>query len=354
MSLSCRLVLEFSRLERDLKNQSPERHHQNTQQDTGSSKMKDQLRQPHTVWRKCWFTGDPVERRKLWREYDYDFKKYFDAYRPSTQTLMLQEEEGMAAFVKMEERLTRQNRILPYRKAGQEALQDFIAAFTTKDAPRSNIVLLALDIEGNVAQKGVFEVGLASIDSRVVAAATEGLESFKTTNFATRKNRERKFMHGPTIRVDSGMMAKAIIDHIQTLSREANEPRIVLICHGLLHELRTLDDLGVHLEDLPITGVVDTHELGRTVLGKSGSLEQMLNMTAIPTRQNSLHCAGNDAHYTLQVVLALLATRSTDEDGRLGQIARHALPIPTCWAEADDTPSEQVDCVDEALALLWT
>jgi hypothetical protein len=83
-----------------------------------------------------------------------------------------------------------------------------------------------------------------------------------------------------------------------------------------------MDDLGISLEALPITGLIDTCYLAVDVLGFSGSLEHLLTALRIPSGMDLLHCAGNDAHYTLQAMLALLDHQYNDKSGRLGSRAR--------------------------------
>ena len=46
---------------------------------------------------------------------------------------------------------------------------------------------------------------------------------------------------------------------------------------------------------------------------------------------NSLHCAGNDAHYTLRVLLALLKKRHGGPFGQLMGVVERPVPAPRCW-----------------------
>ena len=115
---------------------------------------------------------------------------------------------------------------------------------------------------------------------------------------------------------------------------------MVLICHGLQSELRILDDLGVFLEDLPITGVIDTHEVSRDVLGHSGSLEHLLSTLSIPWRYGMMHNAGNDAHYTMRLLLALLQIRHGDPTGCFNELARQPLPERNSWKMSDEMEKE--------------
>lgn len=150
-------------------------------------------------------------------------------------------------------------------------------------------------------------------------------------------------MFGETTRTHSALLPRIIIDYFKGLS-DRNKPRkVVLVCDGLQSELRILDDLGVFLEDLPVTGVIDTSVLARDILGRTGSQKDLLNVLDIPWGENALHCAGNDAHYTMRILLALLQSRYKDGFERLGELARELLPSPLCWAKSEDTDEDDWD-----------
>ena len=96
------------------------------------------------------------------------------------------------------------------------------------------------------------------------------------------------------------------------------------------------------MEALPITGIIDTTSLATEVLGSSSSLNSLVNAFRIPLRPHLLHCAGNDAHCTLQALLALLQAQYGDKPGQLERLARPDTSLQPCsfrakskddWAE---------------------
>ena len=97
---------------------------------------------------------------------------------------------------------------------------------------------------------------------------------------------------------------------------EAGQPRRILVVgHGLINELRLMKAIGVDLQnrtEFPsIIGMLDTEILalprrrGYQIFAGTGRLGAILDMLGIPNRY--LHVAGNDAHFTLKVLLMLAA-----------------------------------------------
>lgn len=80
-------------------------------------------------------------------------------------------------------------------------------------------------------------------------------------------------------------------------------------------------------------------------MGCNASLEGLLNALGIPNEAHTFHCAGNDAHYTMQVLLALLVRR----EERAGNQAEHTAFQhfkELAWAKAP-TKREVRDRLDE-------
>ncbi|KAI5357500.1 Putative ribonuclease H-like superfamily [Septoria linicola] len=258
----------------------------------------------YQAWRKCWIGGPKAVRRALRKSYKNNF--------------------AVCRIVRM----------MPYQQAGDISLQEFAAAFgSNPSSPDTDIVLLAMDFEGTTIHKGINEVGLASISSAAARSYSSSLPT-RASNFALKNHRRRKFMHGNTTRITNEMLPGTILSEVSSLAHDpSGRPiKIILVAHGIMNEVRNLDSLGLYIEDLPIAGVVDTTKLFPAVLGaRCGSLWHLLDMLSIPMGQTSLHCAGNDAHYTLQAVLALLDLQFRDGCGVLGEIARRAAPRPPSW-----------------------
>ena len=288
-------------------------------------------------WQRRWYTGPPELRRQLWAEYGYDRKKYFQAYQPDEEDFVSFQELGMEAFVKLERRLRRQICMELYVRSGQESLESLGAAIANASSTNHlNITLVSIDFEGTLEHKGVNEFGLARLNSNAVLTASDQM-AIETSNFAlnAKKDRNRKYLFGQTTKTTPELLPLTIAKSLQGLVPGDEMHEVVLVCHGLSGELRILDDLGLALKDSPFTGVVDTNEVARDILGHSGSLEYLLTNLNIPWRHDSLHCAGNDAHYTLQVMLALIQIRYGDSTGQVNRLARHPVPTPPCWQKEE-------------------
>lgn len=80
----------------------------------------------------------------------------------------------MQAFVKLEERLLRQMRILPYRLSAQASLESFAATMATELSTVDldlDTVFISLDFEGALDDKGINEFGLAKLDTLSILSA---------------------------------------------------------------------------------------------------------------------------------------------------------------------------------------
>lgn len=116
--------------------------------------------------------------------------------------------------------------------------------------------------------------------------------------------------------------------------------------HGISNELLALRDLQIALEELPIQGVVDTCDIAKEVPGYRGSLSKLLTMLDIPHREHSLHCAGNDAHYTLQLVLALVEAKSGQCCACLSKLTRQPARSPQAGDGGETTRLDWVEHLD--------
>ncbi|TKA53267.1 hypothetical protein B0A55_13171, partial [Friedmanniomyces simplex] len=209
-------------------------------------------------------------------------------------------------------------------RQGKAASKAFIEALVTKTTSEDegfmlsaevDFVFVSIDIEGGMDQWGIKEFGVAKLDTRdvVVNMASTSADLIHGHNYALAKGHRRAFVFGDTTRVDSSHLAATIKDvcHIpdrKGLYGNETERRIVLVGHAIHNELMTMEAHGVKLDDIPaVVGILDTSDLGQ-----GGSLESLLTSLGLPLPRNrqgkadSLHCAGNDAHYTLRALLAML------------------------------------------------
>lgn len=215
-----------------------------------------------------------------------------------------------------------------------------------------NLLFVAIDFEGNMEEggKGIGELGISTFHTKSMVH----VPVIETKHFSLRAHRHRKFCFGQTTRTHAELLPGLITSYLTQLRQEM-EGQIVLVCHGLQNELRILDGLGVYLEDLHITGVLDTYEVARSSgMRAKGTLQDMLDEARVPYRLGSLHCAGNDACYTLKLVLGSLQGKFGDPFERLEEVVRGAVPEPPSWKdkEGDEQLEEGWECIAEDGLLL--
>jgi hypothetical protein len=287
------------------------------------------------AWRGRWYGLPPVLRKQLRDAFGNYREKYYRSYQPADEDVCFLQEAGMQYFVKQERKLLSQIRVEPYLAAGKVAMESFGAALTGEHAmEHTKITFVSIDFEGTVVHKGITEFGLAMINLGHAPSSHEH-RHINSVNYKVKNRGKPKFMFGNTIRISPEILPRTIIENFSELDNDDAQRKVILIGHGLHNGLRILDDLGVSLEDLPVTGIVDTCDLACDVLGAMASLEQLLVLLSIPARLDLLHCASNDAHYTLQAFLALLQLRYPDSTYRLDRLARQELRSP---------PTDNVKC----------
>lgn len=118
-----------------------------------------------------------------------------------------------------------------------------------------------------------------------------------------------KFLFGETTICRPGNFLDALFALLPT------DRSIVLVVHTVYTERATLKRLGFGMDHPRIAGVVDIWPLSGDVFHTSrglGSLQQIMTELGISWKEGSLHCAGNDAYYTMQSAL-LLAARGYQE-----------------------------------------
>lgn len=147
------------------------------------------------------------------------------------------------------------------------------------------------------------QMGVAVLDTRDLESWDEKGNIISTYNFAWGRciyivHARRNFIFGATREIKSSDIASTL---------EALVPRsrnVVLVAHGSCNELAVLERINFDTET-SIVGVLDTFELSKSVLPslQGRSLEKILQALGIP--YHGLHCAGNDANFTLRVLLHL-------------------------------------------------
>lgn len=217
-----------------------------------------------------------------------------------------------------------------------------------------DVVFVALDFEGPLPHKP-FEIGIATLDTRDLMSTGKSpsllpAEIIKSRHFAMgyRRNRHKshpKFLFGETEYLkpnsvntrSSVLMESLFIRDEQPNHCAPNSFRnIVLVGHQLYIELDTMSSLGIRAEAFGhVVGMLDTEKVARNLLGLNAypSLRDLLLTFYCP--YSRLHNAGNDATFTLRILLMMaaklgqmsaLSSLENQRVARLEEIARAPLP----------------------------
>lgn len=304
-------------------------------------------------WRQDWFTGPQSDQ--LREKYRHDIYAYLNAWQPSEEDRRSTEEyllcEGMEYFKKLEERMLRQARERPHRLRGQAALTRLMTALTdtgSRQRPTddTDFVFVAIDFEGTTQQdRRINEFGAAKLDTRFLFPDDAEPLCIETSHFAFAKHRTRKFRFGETLRTDQTQLRKTVLDTLNITDNEHSGPgnysmrKILLVGHGISSEISFLDKLGLPIEAFPqITGIVDTLYLSDSAPHLDcASLKRLLHCLHIPIGEHSLHCAGNDANYTLRALLAYLnkscsGNAEVRRNDRLEELVKQTVPDAPSWS----------------------
>ncbi|TKA64296.1 hypothetical protein B0A49_10747 [Cryomyces minteri] len=248
-------------------------------------------------------------------------------------------------------------------------ISDFTAHNPSRPAPYpflSDAVLVAIDVEGNMvsgkrvkSHHSVTEVGVSVLDTRDLVSLPPGtkacnwLEKIRSRHFYitkwSRKKRPRKFMFGISELIDiettpdfltsvfripleppSAGFSASVWDGVAQLlgfRRPLLEPErparnIVLIGHGTYNDLYNLNVLlncDVYAA-APVVGHIDTSVMAVDE-GLPASLEELA--TEFELSPENLHNAGNDAAYTMRVLLIMAVLRA--------EFGMRALPYFPPW-----------------------
>ena len=202
---------------------------------------------------------------------------------------------------------------------------------------RSSPVLVATDVESTSNINGGFtvepncETGIAILDPKEMKRKLPE-ELFKTYNFAMGTYVDKasdKFHFGKTVAITSSELAQ----HVQNIIPA--DRNVMLVGHGVLNDLRALQALGFEFPTR-FSAALDTSQVSQEVFEDwAGGLRDLLRTLECP--YNWLHCAGNNANFTLKVLLLLVAKRLERQSGNrntvdmLRRIGRQELPY---WVDA--------------------
>jgi hypothetical protein len=212
------------------------------------------------LWKRRWYGLSPILRQQLRVAFGNDRKTYYRSYEARDQDIRYFQELGMQNFLKIERKLLWQMRTDPYIRAGRTAIESFGAAFTGENpVDQAHYTFALIDFEGIVPQD-IAEFGLVTLDAADVLSS-RGRPNICCVNYKVKTRGKPKFMFGNTIRIWPESLSRTIIEIFSEFNKDDMQRKIILIGHGIHNELRILDDLGVFLEDLPVTGVVDACDL---------------------------------------------------------------------------------------------
>jgi len=312
---------------------------------------------PHKIslhdYKQLWHHGSI--KKRIWTLYKNDKAEYIAACRGVKPDFSSEQEYGMKVFRSCERRIMNQH----WDSAGQAALLRSVdmlknrTLLSSKDGALDSElvdlpVLICMDVEGNNwDSQGIRELGIATLDLREFCLEKYCRPIIHSNNYilSSSASRRKFLFNSSSQRIDGSDMTK-VRDVISSnlsipdpLTKGATYRRIILVGHGVATETRCLEELGLPLDTFPaVVGVVDTCIFATRVTKQHPSLEQLIDVVGIPLHRNvdfggavHLHCAGNDANYTLRALLALLENETRDSDSAvalevLGRIAREDIP----------------------------
>ncbi|KAK5695162.1 hypothetical protein LTR97_008668 [Elasticomyces elasticus] len=302
-------------------------------------------------WKSLWHTCGGPTRDDLWTKYSHNRRAYNAAYFREETTINSNLERGMAAFAHWEMKMTRQSRSQEQYSAGVAAARAFVETLAAGEMrANADFVFVSIDFEGGLQNRaGITEFGIAKMDTRDTVGKTVDAYSSVSTisghNYLLAKCRKQHCMFGNTTRIDKPQLAATIKAELNIPDGQLKaQRRIVLVGHGLHNEQLILERHGIKLGDMDaVVGILDTSQYGM-----GGSLETLLDRLYLPLPRNrngmadSLHCAGNDAHFTLRALLALLYLQHEGSAGSGGEVeildklARGPLPLRQSKTQLED------------------
>ena len=242
-------------------------------------------------------------------------------------------------------------------------------------------LFVAIDFEGTEHQYGISQIGVSTLESRdLLCASSLGQSLIKSQLYCVSKPSKFRRLNKTTKKIFTfgevfWITKQQIVDTLVTIFEKCNtcsslgdplrRPRnIILVGHGLDNELRSMRRLGFQPElHARIIALVDTQNLSDEIRGhrEYPSLRSLVHQVGMNPKEiygagalpkaRHFHNAGNDAAYTLEVLL-LLAVSNYQEavnPSRAGWITLTKLSIeeaialvPSNIADEDQAANLQV------------
>ena len=245
----------------------------------------------------------------------------------------------------------------------------------TNAAVVTSVVFMSIDIEAfEFNQKLVTEIGISSLDMLdLLRLQLEDEEinwveqirarHFRVSEHAHLRNKSHvqghpdKFGFGKSEWISKRDIRAVVEDCFNLRSpRRRHEPPIVLVGHNLPADVKYLEELGVNLSQF-ITDSIDTADLFKYLRRKFNgtALGNLLLEYGVAARH--LHNAGNDAYYTLRVMIVMAvdddSKKKTEEDWETEkekriedackEIRERVCAEMDGWRRVDDNEEEEED-----------
>lgn len=241
-------------------------------------------------------------------------------------------------------RCPRKNTYIPVAHNGLRIAHEILGLGPSTSPALADVVLVAIDFENTDGLRSTrfqksstrplrSQVGLAILDTKELQHGTPGeaikTHSFPTGSFRYVQNVRKRFLLGKTTRIAPLEIAYCIRSCIPS------NRNVVIVGHGVANDLRVLQALNFHFDASPI--VLDTAQIAQRSFNLELSLSHLLPVLGSSFRE--LHCAGNDANFTLRALLLLAVAGCTAEVqiqfqlqlDVLRQISTHPIPRPMLW-----------------------
>ena len=189
---------------------------------------------------------------------------------------------------------------------------------SSRSSELADVVLIAIDfeklvnIEAGFARRQSCQVGLAILDTKKINQGSLD-KLISTYNFVTGppsyyKRVGQNFSFGESTRIHPS----EIVDRIQSLIPPGRN--VVLVGHGIACDLCALQILGFQFP-VRLSSIIDTSRIAQEILGKKWiRLVDLLERLESPFDKIDLHCAGNDATFTLRALLLLAARGFSNQE----------------------------------------